>query len=157
MTARASTKSPLSPIEMERLFDALSDEGREILTTQMLALNYLTTTLQQLHIEILERIDKGEKIEPEAFGGLCISFSDEKAGETWSRGIGASEPVCNAFMGTFNAAWKELPEEVFEAIISMAKEKEDIGQEEKKEEKKKKKESPVVDLEKWKVDNQWKN
>ena len=120
----------------------------------MLTLHYLTNKLQQLHAEILERIDKGEKITATDFGGLCISFSDEKAEETWSQGIGASEPVCNAFLGTFNAAWTELPEVVFNELVSMAKEKKDILQ---REQVKQKEESPVVDLEKWKVDNQWKN
>lgn len=151
MTRAERYREPLSPIEMERLFDSLDDGGKEILTTQMLALHYLTYTLQQLHVELLERIDKGEKIEPADFGGLCISFSDEQKGETWSQGIGASEPVCNAFMGTFAAAWEELPEEVFEELIAIAKEKEGKSKREIEGD------VAVVDLEKWKVDNQWKN
>ena len=154
MTQTTQNKAPLSPIEMKRLFDSLDTAGKDILTTQILALHYLTNKLQQLHVELLERIDKGEKIEPKNFGGLCISFSDEREGKTWSQGIGASEPVCNAFMGTFNAAWTELPEQVFNELIKMAKEKEDIREQAEEEPEE---ESPVVDLEKWKVDNQWKN
>lgn len=157
MTQTLSTKEPLSPIEMERLFDSLDETGKDILGSQMLALHYLTNVLQQLHVELLEKIDKGEKIEPSDFGGLCISFSDEKEGETWSQGIGASEPVCNAFLGTFHAAWNELPEPVFEELITMAKETKDKRQQGENRVKKEKEESPVVDLEKWKVDNQWKN
>lgn len=150
MTASERYREPLSPIEMERLFDSLDEAGKEILGEQMLTLHYLTNELQQLHAELLERIDKGEKIEVSDFGGLCISISNEQRGETWSKGIGAVEPVCNAFMGTFSAAWSELPEEVFETLVAMAKEKE---------ERKKEIEGDVavVDLEKWKVDNQWKN
>lgn len=157
MTRAERYKEPLSPIEMERLFDSLSDEGKDILTTQMLALHYLTNKLQQLHVDILERIDKGEKIEAADFGGLCISFSDPREGETWSQGIGASEPVCNAFVGTFHAAWEELPEPVFNELVAMAKEKKDILRGEQVKKEKEKEESPVVDLEKWKVDNRWKN
>ena len=157
MTQPINTKSPLSPIEMERLFDSLDDEGKEILTAQMLALHYLTNNLQELYVEILERIDKGEKISAKDFGGLCVSFSNEKEKETWSQGVGASEPVCNAFLGTFHAAWTELPEEVFEELVAMAKETKDKRQQVEKKVEKEKKESPVVDLEKWKVDNQWKN
>lgn len=155
MTQTINTKSPLSPIELERLFDSLDEAGKGILAAQMLALHYLTNKLQQLHAEILERIDKGEKIKPTDFGGLCISFSDPKEGETWSQGVGASEPVCNALVGTFHAAWTELPKEVFDDLVAMAKEKKDIREEEQVEEKKE--DSPVIDLEKWKVDNQWKN
>lgn len=150
-------RKPLSPIELERLFDSLDESGKDILGEQMLTLNYLTNELQQLHAELLERIDKGEKIKVSDFGGLCVSFSDERKGETWSKGIGAGEPVCNAFMGTFSAAWEELPKEVFEELVAMAKETKDKRQQEERREKNKKEESPVVDLEKWKVDNQWKN
>lgn len=158
MTQILNIKEPLSPIEMERLFDSLDEAGKDILGTQMLALHYLTNVLQQLHVELLERIDKGEKIMLTDFGGLCISFSDERKGETWSQGIGASEPVCNAFMGTFHAAWNELPEGVFEELVAMAKETKDKRQQGVEKEKEKEKEdSPVVDLDKWKVDNQWKN
>ena len=156
MTQILSTKEPLSPIEMERLFDSLDSEGKDILATQMMTLHYLTNVLQQLHVEILEKIDRGEKVEPKDFGGMCVSFSNEKTEETWSQGIGASEPVCNAFLGTFHAAWKELPEEVFETIVIAAKETKDKEQEERKE-KEEKEDYPVVDLAKWKVDNQWKN
>ena len=156
MTQILSAKEPLSPIEMERLFDSLDKEGKDILATQMMTLHYLTNVLQQLHVEILEKIDRGEKVTATDFGGMCISFSNERAKETWSQGIGASEPVCNAFLGTFHAAWKELPEEVFNELITTAKETKDKRRpmmEEKEEEK----DSPVVDLAKWKVDNQWKN
>lgn len=156
MTQTKSSRKPLKPVEMARLFDALSKEGKDILATQMITLNYLTTRLQQLHIELLERVDRGETIEPKDFGGLCVSFSDEKTEETWSQGIGASEPVCNAFLGTFHAAWQELPEEVFDTIVETAKETKDV-REKKREKEEKKEESPVIDLEKWKVDNQWKN
>ena len=152
MTA-LNTKSPLSPIELERFFDSLDDEGKEILTTQMVMLHYMTTKLQELHVELLQRIDKGEKIESKDFGGFCVSFSDEKEEETWSQGVGANEPICNAFLGVFCAAWKELPKDVFEELVEMAKE----TKEKRIEKKEEKKESPVVDLEKWKVDNQWKN
>lgn len=156
MTQSLNTKEPLSPIEMERLFDSLDEAGKDILGTQMLTLHYLTTKLQQLHVELLERIDKGEKIIPADFGGLCISFSDPQGEETWSQGIGASEPVCNAFLGTIHAAWQELPELVFDELIAMAKETKDKRQQ-REERMEKEKDSPVVDLEKWKVDNQWKN
>lgn len=153
MTA-INTKSPLSPIELERLFDSLDEEGKEILTTQMVILHYITTKLQELHVELLGRIDKGEKISAKDFGGLCVSFSDEKEEETWSQGVGASEPVCNAFLGVFCAAWQELPKDVFDELVVMTKETK-----EKRVERVEKmgKESPVVDLAKWKVDNQWKN
>ena len=158
MTQTKASRKSLSPVEMARLFDALSKEGKDILGTQMITLNYLTTRLQQLHIELLERVDRGETIMPADFGGLCVSFSDEKTEETWSQGIGASEPVCNAFLGTFHAAWTELPEKVFDTIVETAKETKDVREKKEEEEKKEKKEeSPVVDLEKWKVDNQWKN
>ena len=150
MTQILTTKEPLSQEELKRLFDSLGEEEKEILGEQMLTLHYLTNELQQLHAEILERIDRGEEINPVDFGGLCISLSNEQRGETWSKGIGAMEPVCNAFMGTFSAARSELPEEVFETLIEMVKEKEG---------KKKEIEGDVVvvDLDKWKVDNQWKN
>lgn len=157
MTQTLQCREPLTQEEMKRLFDSLGKEEREILGEQMLTLHFLTNELQQLHAELLERIDKGEEIKVNDFGGLCISFSDERKGETWSKGIGGAEPVCNAFMGTFNAAWEELPEEVFDELIAMAKEKKDIRQEGEKEKEEKKEESPVVDLDKWKVDNQWKN
>ena len=153
MTKPFNTRGPLNPEELERLFDSLEKEPKEILAGQMLILHYLTSKLQQLHIDILEKIDKGEKVEPKDFGGLCVSFSDEKEEETWSQGVGANEPVCNAFLGTFRAAWSELPEEVFDELITMAKEKKDIGEQVEEPEE----ESPVVDLDKWKVDNQWKN
>lgn len=159
MTAQCTTKEPLSPLELERLYDSLDDEGKEILTNQMMVLNNLTSRLQQLHAEILERIDRGDRVEAESFGGLCISFSEPQSGETWSQGIGATEPVCNAFIGTFHSAWKALPEEIFDEIIELAKESRE--QEESEEDEEPTDEdhstSPIINLEKWKVDNQWKN
>lgn len=62
MTASQTTREPLSPLELERLFDSIDDEGKEILTNQMMLLNSLTNRLQQLHVELLERIDRGEKL-----------------------------------------------------------------------------------------------
>ncbi len=164
MTQPASIKEPLSPIELERLYNSLDDDGKEILTNQMMVLTNLTSRLQQLHVELLERVDRGDRVEAESFGGLCISFSEPRSGETWSQGIGAVEPVCNAFIGTFHSAWKAVPEPVFDEIIELAKEskkRETDGQEGEQEE-----ESPtdslssspsIINLEKWKVDNQWKN
>lgn len=151
-----SNREPLSPTELERLHDSLDDDGKEILTNQIMVLNTLTIRLQQLHTELLERIDRGDKVEADDFGGLCISFSEPQEGETWSQGIGAVEPVCNAFIGTFHSAWKALPEPMFEAIIELAKESREAGDGEQDEEPDDE-DSPVINLEKWKVDNQWKN
>ena len=156
MTASHTTREPLSPLELERLYDSLDDEGKEILTNQMLVLNNLTSRLQQLHAELLERIDRGNRVDAESFGGLCISFSEPKSGETWSQGIGAAEPVFNAFIGTFHSAWKALPEEIFDKIVELAKESREAGEEEPEEEPTDE-DSPVINLAKWKVDNQWKN
>lgn len=155
--AQQTIKEPLSSLELERLFDSLDDEGKEILTNQMIVLHILTNRLQQLHVELLGRIDRGDKIETEDFGGLCISFSEPKAGETWSQGIGATEPVCKAFIGTFHSAWKALPEEVFEEIIELAKESREREADGKDQEELSDESSPIINLEKWKVDNQWKN
>lgn len=151
MTQILQCREPLTQEEIKKLFDSLGEEEREILSEQMLTLHFLTNELQQLHAELLERIDKGEEIKVSDFGGLCVSMSNEQRGETWSKGIGGAEPVCNAFMGTFNAAWEELPEEVFNELIAMAKKKEGKSKREIEGD------VAVVDLEKWKVDNQWKN
>ena len=166
MTASHTNREPLSPIELERLYDSLDDEGKEILTNQMLVLNNLTSRLQQLHVELLEQIDKGDRVEAEDFGGLCISFSEPRSGETWSQGIGATEPVCNAFIGTFHSAWKALPEEIFDEIIELTKERDEVADEQEEDEEDEEAtdedhftsdSSPIINLEKWKVDNRWKN
>lgn len=62
MKTSQTNKEPLSPLELERLFDSLDSEGKEILTNQMMLLNTLTNRIQQLHTELLERIDSGEKL-----------------------------------------------------------------------------------------------
>ena len=154
-----TTREPLSPLELERLYDSLDDKGKEILANQMLALNNLTSRLQQLHAELLERIDRGDRVEAEDFGGLCISFSELKEGETWSQGIGAAEPVCNAFIGTVRSAWKAVPEEIFDEIIELAKEsrEQEESEEPTDEDHFTSDSSPIINLAKWKVDNQWKN
>ena len=90
---------------------------------------------------------------------MCISFSEPRSGKTWSQGIGATEPVCNAFIGTFHSAWKALPEEIFDEIIELAKERgeEEEDEEDEEETSPSNPSSPIINLEKWKVDNQWKN
>lgn len=149
-------REPLSPIEMERFFDSLDKEGKEILAAQMMTLHYLTNELQQLHAGLLERLDKGKEIKPDDFGGLCISLTDKEKG-TWSKGIGEIELLCNAFVGTFSSAWEELPAGVFEELIELAKETEEMAEQSQDEESTSPSSSSIINLEKWKVDNQWKN